>query len=250
MLNVENLCYTYPDGHEALRGISLTVHEGEKLALVGANGSGKSTLLLHIAGAVKVQEGRIAFRGQESQEVLRKNVGLTFQDVDDQILMPSVLEDVAFSLIAGGLGREEAHERARAVLDSLGISHLSGRLPHRLSGGEKRIVSFAGVLASEPEVLALDEPSSALDPRARRRVIDFLRKTEHTIILATHDLDMAIDVCTRAIILNNGAVSAEGKLPELFTDKNILEANNLELPLRYSCGIIPKIYKGVVDIGG
>ena len=234
MLNVENLCYTYPDGHEALRGISLTVHEGEKLALVGANGSGKSTLLLHIAGAVKVQEGRIAFRGQESQEVLRKNVGLTFQDVDDQILMPSVLEDVAFSLIAGGLGREEAHERARAVLDSLGISHLSGRLPHRLSGGEKRIVSFAGVLASEPEVLALDEPSSALDPRARRRVIDFLRESERTIILATHDLDMALDVCTHAVILNEGRIACEGTLPELFRDKNILEANGLELPLRYN----------------
>lgn len=234
MLNVENLCYTYPDGHEALRGISLTVHEGEKLALAGANGSGKSTLLLHIAGAVKVQHGRITFRGQDSQEVLRKTIGLTFQDADDQILMPSVLEDVAFSLIAGGLGREEAHERARAVLDSLGISHLSGRLPHRLSGGEKRIVSFAGMLASEPEVLALDEPSSALDPRARRRVIDFLRESERTIILATHDLDMALDVCTHAVILNEGRIACEGTLPELFRDKNILEANGLELPLRYN----------------
>ena len=234
MLNVENLCYTYPDGHEALRGISLTVHEGEKLALAGANGSGKSTLLLHIAGAVKVQHGRITFRGQDSQEVLRKTIGLTFQDADDQILMPSVLEDVAFSLIAGGLGREEAHERARAVLDSLGISHLSGRLPHRLSGGEKRIVSFAGMLASEPEVLALDEPSSALDPRARRRVIDFLRESERTIILATHDLDMALDVCTHAVILNEGRIACEGTLPELFRDKYILEANGLELPLRYN----------------
>ena len=103
MLRVENLHYRYPDGHEALRGISLTVHEGEKVALVGANGSGKSTLLLHIAGAVKVQEGRIAFRGQDSQEVLRKNIGLTFQDADDQLLMPSVIEDVAFSLVAGGI---------------------------------------------------------------------------------------------------------------------------------------------------
>ena len=234
MLRVENLRYTYPDGHEARRGISLTVHEGEKLALVGANGSGKSTLLLHIAGAVKVQQGRITFRGQEAQEVLRKNIGLTFQDADDQILMPSVLEDVAFSLIAGGLGREEAHKRARGILESLGIAHLSGRLPHRLSGGEKRIVSFAGVLASEPEVLALDEPSSALDPRSRRRVIDFLRGSRHTIILATHDLDMALDVCTRAVILSEGSVACEGTLPELFRDKNILEANGLELPLRYS----------------
>ena len=156
MLRVENLRYRYPDGHEALRGVSLTVREGEKLALVGANGSGKSTLLLHIAGAVGVQQGRIAFRGQESQEALRKNIGLTFQDADDQLLMPSVVEDVAFSLTAAGLSRQEAHERARGILDSLGIAHLAGRPPHRLSGGEKRIVSFAGVLAGEPEVLAQD----------------------------------------------------------------------------------------------
>ena len=234
MLMVENLRYTYPDGHEALRGISLTVHEGEKLALAGANGSGKSTLLLHIAGAVKVQEGRITFRGQDSQEVLRKNIGLTFQDADDQLLMPSVVEDVAFSLTAGGMSRQEAHERARAILDSLGISHLAERLPHRLSGGEKRIVSFAGVLAGEPEVLALDEPSSALDPRARRRVIEFLRGSRHTIILATHDLDMAMDVCECAVILSEGCVACEGALPELFRDKNILEVNGLELPLKYS----------------
>lgn len=234
MLKVESLRYTYPDGHEALRGISLTVHEGEKLALAGANGSGKSTLLLHIAGAVKVQQGRITFRGQDSQEVLRKNIGLTFQDADDQLLMPSVVEDVAFSLTAGGMSRQKAHERARAILDSLGISHLAGRLPHRLSGGEKRIVSFAGVLAGEPEVLALDEPSSALDPRARRRVIEFLRESSKTIILATHDLDMALDVCERAVILNEGRVACEGGLPELFRDKNILEANGLELPLKYS----------------
>lgn len=234
MLSVENLRYRYPDGYEALRGITLTVHEGEKLALVGANGSGKSTLLLHIAGAVKVQEGRITFRGQESQEVLRKNIGLTFQDADDQILMPSVVEDVAFSPVASGMGRHEAHERARGILEALGIAHLSERPPHRLSGGEKRMVSFAGVLAGEPEVLALDEPSAALDPRARRRVIEFLRESGHTIILATHDLDMALDVCTRAVILSDGSVACEGVLPELFTKREILEANGLELPLRYS----------------
>ncbi len=234
MLRVENLRYRYPDGHEALRGVSLTVNEGEKLALVGANGSGKSTLLLHIAGAVKVQEGRIAFRGQESQEVLRRNIGLTFQDADDQLLMPSVVEDVAFSLVAGGMSRSEAHERARGILESLGVGHLAERPPHRLSGGEKRIVSFAGVLAGEPEVLALDEPSAALDPRARRRVIEFLRESGRTIILATHDLDMALDVCSRGVILSEGSVACEGVLPDLFTCRKILEANGLELPLRYS----------------
>ena len=233
MLEVSGLKYHYPGGHEALKGITLNIHDGEKIAVVGANGSGKSTLLLHIAGALRPHEGQIAFNGDTSQETLRRNIGMTFQDSDDQILMPSVLEDVAFSLIAGGMSAKSAHERAMNILVSLGVSHLSSRPPHKLSGGEKRIVSFAGVLAAEPEILALDEPSAGLDPRARRRVIDFLRSYDKTILLATHDLDMAIDVCVRAVILNSGEVCAMGELPELFTDRNLLEANGLELPLRY-----------------
>ncbi len=234
MLEVEGLKYRYPDGHAALKGITFTIHDGEKVALAGANGSGKSTLLLHLAGALKVQEGRIAFRGDASQESLRRNIGLTFQEADDQILMPSVLEDVAFSLAAGGMPVKTAHERAMNILASLGIPHLSSRPPHKLSGGEKRIVSFAGILAAEPEMLALDEPSAGLDPRARRRVIEFLRNTHKTILLASHDLDMALDVCGRAIILHDGQVSAAGKLPELFMNRELLESNGLELPLRYS----------------
>ncbi|MBQ7594256.1 MAG: energy-coupling factor ABC transporter ATP-binding protein [Synergistaceae bacterium] len=234
MLEVENLHYKYPDNHEALKGITFRISEGEKTALVGANGSGKSTLLLHIAGALKVQEGRITFRGSEDVETLRKNIGLTFQDADDQILMPSVLEDVAFSLVASGMKVKQAHERAKNILAELGISHLSSRPPNKLSGGEKRLVSFAGILAAEPEMLALDEPSAGLDPKARRRVINFLRDSNKTILLASHDLDLVLDVCTRAIILNDGKIATEGELPKLFTNKRLLEANGLELPLRYS----------------
>ena len=234
MLEVCNLHYRYPDGREALRGVNLTLNDGEKLALVGANGSGKSTLLLHIAGAVEIQTGAITFRGSEGSDVLRGNVGMTFQNADDEILMPSVIEDVAFSLVAGGMTPSRAHEHAQNILASLGISHLASRPPHRLSGGEKRLVTFAGLLASNPEILALDEPTAGLDPKARRRVINFLRESEKAVILATHDLDMALDICGRAVILHEGAISAEGVLPELFTDKKILEANNLELPLRYS----------------
>ena len=234
MLDVNALRYKYPDGHAALNGITFSVNAGEKIAVVGANGSGKSTLLLHIAGALEIQEGRIIFRGHEGSEVLRKNIGLTFQDADDELLMPSVIEDTAFSLIAEGMPVKKAHERAMNILEVLGVSHLANRPPHKLSGGEKRIVSFAGVLVREPEVLALDEPSAGLDPRARRRVINFLRNTEKTIILATHDLDMALDVCEKAIILSEGSIVCEGGLPELFMNREILEANGLELPLKFS----------------
>ena len=235
MLEVEGLRCKYPDGHEALRGISLRVEAGEKVAIVGANGSGKSTLLLHIAGAIEVQSGKIAFNGREGSERLREKVGLTFQNADDELLMPSVLEDVAFSLVASGMPPHSAHERAGEILATLGISHLSSRPPHRLSGGEKRLVTFAGMLASAPEILALDEPTAGLDPKARRRVINFLRETEKAVILATHDLDMALDVCGRAVILSGGGISAEGKLPGLFKDGSTLEACGLELPLRYQC---------------
>ena len=210
------------------------MHSGEKAALVGANGSGKSTLLLHLAGAVEIQSGKILCNDQEGQETLRKHVGLVFQESDDQLLMPSVLEDTAFNLIASGMNIKQAHEIAERILSSLGISHLRDRPPHKLSGGEKRLVTFAGVLASSPDVIALDEPTAGLDPRARRRVINFLRESDKTILLASHDLDMTLDICSRAIIISDGRVSAEGTLPELFMNKELLEANGLELPLRYS----------------
>ena len=225
MLEIKNLRYTYPDNHEALKGVSFELKAGEKIALVGANGSGKSTLLLHIAGAIELQSGKIFCDNQR--------VGLVFQEADDQLLMPSVLEDTAFNLIASGMQITQAHEIADKILSSLGISHLRDRPPHKLSGGEKRLVTFAGVLASSPDILALDEPTAGLDPRARRRVINFLRDSDKTILLASHDLDMTLDVCSRAIILNDGRVSAEGLLPELFMNRELLEANGLELPLRY-----------------
>ena len=234
MLKVESLRYSYPDGHQALNGVTFSVDKGELVALAGANGSGKSTLLLHLAGALGVQEGAITINGKSGQEALRENIALTFQDSDDQLLMPSVLEDVAFSLVAAGMNVQQAHQHAMNTLEMLGAAHLAERPPHKLSGGEKRIVSFAGVLVREPEVLALDEPSAGLDLRARRRVINFLRESRHTLILATHDLDMALEVCTRAVILSGGRVVCDGELPEVFMNEEMLERNGLELPLRYA----------------
>jgi cobalt/nickel transport system ATP-binding protein len=236
LLEARDLYYGYPDGSPALNGLSLTLERGEKLALVGANGSGKSTLLALLAGCFLPDRGDILLSGQtvgSALERLRKAVGLIFQDPDDQLFMPRVLEDVAFGLVSHGMDVVEAHERARATLETLSAAHLENRLPHRLSGGEKRMVALAGILAMRPEIVVLDEPSSALDPRARKRVIEVLRALDRPMILATHDLDMALDVCGRASIVNRGRVAATGELPALFRDEALLRANGLELPLRF-----------------
>ena len=236
-LEIRDLYYSYPDGHSALNGVNLSLAQGERVALIGANGSGKSTLLLHIAGALAAQKGGILLNNKlinsKNLGELRKVTGLIFQEPDDQLFMPSVLEDVCFGLIANNIKQDEAEERALKVLDDLNISHLASRPPHRLSGGEKRMAALAGILVMQPEFLILDEPSAALDPKARRLVINTLNKLNQTILLATHDLDMALDVCERAVILNNGQVSASGKLPELLQDEKLLIQNGLELPLRY-----------------
>ena len=244
VLEVRGLRYAYPDGaegnREALSGVSLALGAGEKLALVGPNGSGKSTLLLHLAGAIPVQSGDIFLHGEpagENPERLRRAVGLIFQEPDDQLFMPRVVEDVAFGLVAGGVPVAEAQARALETLEALGAAHLADRPPHRLSGGEKRRVSLAGILVMAPEVLVLDEPTAALDPRSRRRVIEVLRAMEGPLILATHDLDMALDVCSQAIILHEGRVAAQGALPVLFRDGGLLERCGLELPLRFAGGL-------------
>ncbi len=236
-LIIKDLYYAYPDGNSALNGVSLNLKQGEKAALIGANGSGKSTLLLHIAGALASQSGEIIISGEKihskNLDKLRSAVGLIFQDPDDQLFMPEVLEDVAFGLVARGENPENAKVKALKILNDLNISHLANRPPHRLSGGEKRMVTLAGILIMQPEILALDEPSAALDPRARRRLIEILKNIDKTVLLATHDLDMALDVCERAVILNKGRVTASGALPDLLRDKELLEQNGLELPLRY-----------------
>ena len=234
-LEVRVLHYSYPDGHKALNGVSFRLRENEKLALVGPNGSGKSTLLLHLAGGIAARQGEIRLHGRPAgTEDLRRAVGLIFQEPDDQLFMPQVADDVAFGLVARGVPAAEARRKAMEMLDRLGAAHLAERPPHRLSGGEKRLAALAGILVMEPQVIVLDEPTSALDPRARRRVIETLRALSQPLILTTHDLDMALDVCSRAALLYDGAVAAEGPLPDLFRDKELLERNGLELPLRYS----------------
>ena len=227
LLKVQNLSYKYPDGHEALKNINFEIDSGGKIALVGANGSGKSTLLLILAGAMEQTSGKIFFYDSENSEIRRKKTGLIFQDADDQILMPSVIEDVAFSPVADGMKIEKAHELAMKILKSLKIEHLASRVPHKLSGGEKRMVTFAGNLAASPELLLLDEPTAALDPAGQRRVIKFLKETETAFLLATHDLEMAREVCRYALIMSHGKIAAQGNLPELFGDEKLLARYNL-----------------------
>ena len=241
LLEVKNLSYSYPDGSPALNGVNLSLGWGEKLAVIGPNGSGKSTLLAHLAGCFSVPAGNgeiVLFGHPAGAEPhrLRSAAGLVFQDPDDQLFMPRVLEDVAFGLVSRGGDVAKAHERALAALETLSAAHLANRPPHRLSGGEKRMVALAGILAMDPEIVVLDEPTSTLDPRARRHVIEILKSLGKPMILAAHDLDMVLDVCTRAVIMNAGRPAAEGPLPALLQNEAFLRQNGLEAPLRHTAG--------------
>ncbi|MDR1514840.1 MAG: energy-coupling factor ABC transporter ATP-binding protein [Synergistaceae bacterium] len=226
LLTVKNLSYDYPDGTPALRGLSLDLEEGAKMAVVGSNGSGKSTLLLHLAGCFAPQRGEISLRGKavgENLQALKDAIGMVFQEPDDQLFMPSVAMDAAFGLIARKVKPESALATAQACLERLGIAHLANRPPHRLSSGEKRLAAIAGILAMNPEIILLDEPSAALDPRARRQLISILKGLGKSMIIATHDLEMAKTVCDSAIVIQSGRVAAEGSPDKLLGCEKLLE---------------------------
>ena len=229
-LEVKDLFYCYPDGTPALNGVDMSLERCKKLAVIGANGSGKSTLLAHLAGCFVVERGEILLfdepAGREPEH-LRNAVGMIFQHPDDQLFMPSVLEDVAFGLVSRGMDMLKAQELAIKALEEIQITHLAHRPPHRLSCGEKRLVALAGILVTRPDILALDEPSATLDPRSRRRVIGLLRSLEQSMVIATHDLDLALDVCTDAAVMNSGRITVCGKLPDLLKDKTLLLENGL-----------------------
>lgn len=234
-IDVADLRFTYPDGTAALGGISFHAEHGESIAIVGANGAGKSTLLMHLVGLFAPDSGTIDIGDvpvtRATLPQIRRGVGMVFQDPDDQLFMPSVFEDVAFGPTNLGLPEDAVRLRVEESLARVGAAHLAGRPPYRLSGGEKRAVSIATVLATDPSVLVMDEPSSNLDPRARRRLIGLLRSFEHTKIIATHDLDLAMDVCARTIVMRDGEVAADGPTAAVFADGALLQASGLEKPL-------------------
>ncbi|NTW29316.1 MAG: ABC transporter ATP-binding protein [Coriobacteriia bacterium] len=234
-ISVADLGFSYPDGTIALDGVSFEITHGESVAIVGANGAGKSTLLMHLIGILSPTRGRVRIGDtpvtKNTLKDIRKSVGMVFQDPDDQLFMPTVYEDVAFGPMNLGLPPEEIDARVVSALERVNALHLRNRPPYRLSGGEKRAVSIATVLAMSPNALVLDEPSSNLDPQARRRLIGLLASFDHTKILATHDLDMALDLCGRTIVISNGKVAADGPTREIFADDTLLAACQLERPL-------------------
>jgi len=234
-ITVDDLSFAYPDGTRALDGVSFGAGHGEAIAVVGANGAGKSTLLLHLNGLLTPEHGSVDIGGVPVTKAtlpdIRRTVGMVFQDPDDQLFMPTVAEDVGFGPLNLGLAPEEVAARVHAALARVAAEHLAERPPYRLSGGEKRVVAIATVLAMEPKVLVMDEPSSGLDPRARRRLIDLLEGFEHTRLVATHDLDLAATLCERTIVLGRGRVLADRPTTDVFRDDALLEAGGLERPL-------------------
>ncbi len=235
IVQVDNLVYAYPDGTEALRGVSFRITHGESVAIVGANGAGKSTLLMHLNGAVHPTSGTVRIGDypltRETLAEVRRTVGMIFQNADDQLFMPTVGDDVAFGPLNLGLPPEEVESRVASALETVGAAHLRDRPPYRLSGGEKRAASIATVLAMSPSILVMDEPSSNLDPRARRLLINLLGTFHHTKIIATHDLDLVLDLCPRTIVMHRGSVAADGPTGAIFADDALLERCHLERPL-------------------
>lgn len=234
VVEVRDLAYAYPDGTEALKGVSFRVEHGEAVALVGANGAGKSTLLLHLIGYLPVARGEVRIGDvpltRETVSSIRRAVGMVFQDPDDQLFMPTVGEDVAFGPLNLRLPPADVEQRVASALERVGMSHRRERPPYRLSAGEKRAAAIATVLAMSPDILVMDEPSSYLDPRGRRRLIDLLRSFEHTRIIATHDLELVVDVCSRVIVMDGGRMVADGPTRHILNDVELMQAHGLERP--------------------
>lgn len=231
ILDVTELSFAYPDGTQGLRQVSFHLEPGEKAALIGANGEGKTTLLLTLVGLLS-GKGKITVDGLSLNETnlpqIRQRMGVVFQNPDDQLFLPTVYQNVAFGLENIGLSGAEVREKADKTLERLGISYLRDRQAQRLSGGEKRMAALATVLAMEPGILLLDEPTAFLDPKARRRLIQVMDTLDQTMLVATHDLTFALETCQRSLVLTGGAVFAGGLSRELLFDEALMEAGGVE----------------------
>jgi cobalt/nickel transport system ATP-binding protein len=236
-LDVRGLAFAYPDGHQALFGVDLTIAPGERVALLGPNGAGKTTLVLHLNGILTGGTGAVHVGGlpveKQNLREIRRRVGIVFQDPDDQLFMPTVRADVAFGPSNLGLRGAELDARVETALAQVGLLDLADRPPHHLSFGQRRRAAVATVLAMEPEILVLDEPTSNLDPAARRELGALIAELDVTILMVTHDLPYAWEHCPRAVILSDGVIAADGPTGELLADTALLARHRLELPFGF-----------------
>ena len=235
IVEFDNVFFRYPDGTEALRGINFRITHGESVGVVGANGAGKSTLLQHMNGYLMPTSGTVTIGDlsltKKTRQEFRKKVGIVFQNPDDQLFMPTVFDDVAFGPLNLGLDEAAVRERVHKSLVMVNGLTLQDKPPHHLSFGQKSAVAIAAVMAMEPDILAMDEPAANLDPRSRRSLITLLKTFKHSKIIASHDLDLILDVCERCLVIGGGCVVADGPSSEILSDGKLLEENSLELPL-------------------
>ncbi|NUP02186.1 MAG: ABC transporter ATP-binding protein [Nonomuraea sp.] len=237
-LEVSELAYAYPDGTQALFGVDLSIGRGERVALLGPNGAGKTTLVMHLNGILTAGHGTVTVGGtpvrKDTLKEVRQRVGLVFQDPDDQLFMPTVRDDVAFGPANAGVRGAELDRLAEAALERVGMLEFADRPPHHLSFGQRRRVAVATVLAMRPEILVLDEPSSNLDPAARRELAEILRSLDVTVLMVTHDLPYALELCERSLILSGGVIAADGPTRKLLADTDLLARHRLELPYGFA----------------
>lgn len=242
-LSVKNLKYAYPDGHQALFGVDLDLAFGSRLALLGPNGAGKTTLVLHLNGIIETISGSVEVAGilvdKKNMKEVRRRVGIVFQDPDDQLFMPTVYDDVAFGPLNLGLTDEEVKQRVNKALEKVKMQAFVDRPPHHLSFGQRRRVAVATVLAMEPDILVLDEPSSNLDPASRRELSEILLGLDVTLLMVTHDIPYALEICPETAILNNGKIVARGGTRELLSNNELMAENRLELPFGMHLDHIP-----------
>ncbi len=234
MLVIDKLCVRYHDGNQVLHDLSTSIQDGETVGLIGANGAGKSTLLMTLVGLLLPCGGRIEVDGRTLQKdtvrQIRESIGVVFQNPDDQLFMSNVYDDIAFGLRNYGMTEDAIRVRINHVMKELGAEKLELMSSNKLSGGEKRIIAIATILVMEPSIVLFDEPTSFLDPKTRRKLMQLLKSLSMTKLIATHDLDMALELCDRVLILKDGSLFAEGTAREILTDGTLLEEAGLELP--------------------
>ena len=233
-VELEHVHFRYPDGFEALSGVDLRIAAGEKVALVGPNGAGKSTLMLQLNGTLRPEHGSVRVAGmavgKDTIRRVRSEVGLVFQDPDDQLFSPTVFDDVAFGPLHMGLPADEVHRRVERALAAVGMAAFAHRVPHRMSLGQRKRVALATVLSMDPSILVFDEPSAGLDPRGRRELIRLLRSLGQTMLVSTHDMRLVAEVFPRTVIVDDGTIVADGPTDRILADQALLEAHGLEVP--------------------